>query len=130
MEENHYGTLVKPGSGANEKDQGQNQNKKDDLDPMEELRKRKNEDEKFDKKISKRGPRSGDFDDAKSLSKEKKKRADPIPLGTLTRGDKPSVKTEQPSSYFTESKPKKERDDFNGNSHVYRKDSRNFNDGA
>jgi len=54
---------VKPGSGANDKDQGSKNNNKD-YDPIEELRKKKDEEEKFDKKISKRGPRSGDFEDA------------------------------------------------------------------
>lgn len=132
FEDNQYGTLVKPGSGANDKDQSDTKGGKQDIDPIEELRKRKGEDEKFDKKISKRGPRSGDFEEAESLSREKKKRSDPIPLGNLTRGDKPSIKAEPkvyvPSGNFG-NKFNKDRDDFNGNSDVQRKDSKNFKTG-
>ena len=133
FEDNQYGTLVKPGSGANDKDNTEPKSRKEEVDPIEEYRRRKDEDEKFDKKISKRGPRSGDFEEAESLSREKKKRADPIPLGSLTRGDKPSIKTE-PKSYvppgnYNSNKFGKDRDDFDGNSNAIRKDSKSFKGG-
>jgi 23S rRNA pseudouridine2605 synthase len=132
FEDVHTGTLAKPGSGGIEVT-GQKSNVRSDVDPIQELRKKKEDDDKLDKRISKRGPRSGDFSDAESASPERKAKRAEEKVIPLTRGDKPSMKVEREN---TEAQPREQgrgfiaTTGFGGASKFTRDNNDDFNKGG